>query len=133
MAGAVLDMHTLLWYLFESRLLSPDARAAIERADQDADPLFVPSISLVEVQYLVERGRIPSVAQARLHAALAGAVPTLVLIPLDRAVADSVGQVSRVEVPEMPDRVIAATAPRLGVPLLTRDLKLRASSVPTIW
>ncbi len=33
----------------------------------------------------------------------------------------------------MPDRIIAATALHLGLPLVTRDHRIRASSVTTIW
>jgi predicted nucleic acid-binding protein len=33
----------------------------------------------------------------------------------------------------MPDRIIAATALYLGVPLVTRDGKIRAADVETIW
>ena len=38
-----------------------------------------------------------------------------------------------VVVPEMPDWIIAATALALGLPLVTRDLRIRSTSVPTIW
>ena len=33
----------------------------------------------------------------------------------------------------MPDRIIAATALHLGVPVISRDGKIRASTVATIW
>jgi predicted nucleic acid-binding protein len=36
-------------------------------------------------------------------------------------------------VPEMPDRIIAATALYLGVPLVTQDLRIPATSLSTIW
>jgi predicted nucleic acid-binding protein len=39
----------------------------------------------------------------------------------------------RSEIPDMPDRIIAATAIHLGVPVLSRDGRIRASSVRTIW
>ncbi len=41
--------------------------------------------------------------------------------------------IPRDQVPDMPDRIIAATAAHLGVPLISRDGKIRASSVTTIW
>ena len=46
---------------------------------------------------------------------------------------DALGQVHRDEVPDVPDRIIAATALALGVPLFSRDRKIRASQVQTIW
>ena len=39
----------------------------------------------------------------------------------------------RQEVPDLPDRVIAATALQLSVPVVSRDGRIRASSVQTIW
>ena len=45
----------------------------------------------------------------------------------------AVRQIDRVAVPELPDRIIAATALHLGVPLLTRDERIRVSGVPTVW
>jgi predicted nucleic acid-binding protein len=41
-------------------------------------------------------------------------------------------QIGRAEIPDMPDRIIAATAVCLGVPLVMRDGKIRASAVRTI-
>ena len=34
---------------------------------------------------------------------------------------------------DMPDRIIAATALTLGVPVISRDSKIQLSSVSTIW
>jgi predicted nucleic acid-binding protein len=33
----------------------------------------------------------------------------------------------------MPDRIIAVTALHLGVPLVSRDRKIQAASIQTIW
>jgi predicted nucleic acid-binding protein len=33
----------------------------------------------------------------------------------------------------MPDRIIAATALRLGLPLISRDHRIQLSEVSTIW
>jgi PIN domain nuclease of toxin-antitoxin system len=56
-----------------------------------------------------------------------------VLAPLDRPVADALALVSRGEVPDLPDRIMSATAAVLHVPLISRDRKIRASQVQTIW
>jgi len=42
------------------------------------------------------------------------------------------GNLPRDLVPEMPDRIIAATALHLGLPLVTRDRRLQAAGIPTI-
>ena len=40
---------------------------------------------------------------------------------------------NRAQVPDMPDRIIAATALSLGLPLVTRDGRIRDSGIRTIW
>ena len=53
--------------------------------------------------------------------------------PFTVEVAQAMRQVSRTEVPDMPDRIVSATAVFLGVPPITRDERIRASNVQTIW
>lgn len=88
---------------------------------------------MVEIQYLVEKGRLSADDQRMVVAAVDDVQNPARLVPIDRAVVDALGQVHREEVPDMPDRIIAATALSLGVPLLSRDRKIRASSIQTIW
>ena len=45
----------------------------------------------------------------------------------------AVAEISRAAVPDMPDRIIAATARRHGLPLVSRDRKIRACGIETIW
>ena len=54
-------------------------------------------------------------------------------MPLTVGVAFALAQIPRNEVPDLPDRVIAATALLLGLALVTRDGKIRASHIETIW
>lgn len=83
--------------------------------------------------YLIEKGRIPSNALNELQAAIADAKAVLQHIPLDQNVAMKTREVSRQDIPDLPDRVIAATAQLRGVPLLSRDGRIRSSIVQTIW
>ena len=48
-------------------------------------------------------------------------------------IVDAMKQVPRADVPDMPDRIVAATAVYFGVPVISRDGKIRASNVQTIW
>jgi predicted nucleic acid-binding protein len=41
--------------------------------------------------------------------------------------------VSRAEVPDMPDRMVAATAVYFDVPVISRDRRIRAARLKTIW
>ncbi len=54
-------------------------------------------------------------------------------IALDLPIVRTLSRVSAAQVPDMPDRIIAATAPHLGVPLISRDRQITLSSVQTIW
>lgn len=47
-------------------------------------------------------------------------------IPLDEAVAMMMKEVSREDIPDLPDRVIAATALLHSVPVLSRDGRIRS-------
>jgi len=66
MAGLVIDTHTLVWYLTSSPRLSPKALARIEATMAAGDPVYVPAISLIEVIYLVEKGRLSRTCQTGL-------------------------------------------------------------------
>ena len=127
------DTHTAIWHLTDSPRLSVNAKRALARAAAAADAIYIPSISLVEARYLVERGRIPERALFLLVAAVSDPGAALILVPLSLEVALAIERVPRSAVPDMPDRIIAATALYLGVPLVTADHRMRASGIPTVW
>jgi PIN domain nuclease of toxin-antitoxin system len=131
--SAVLDTHTVLWYLENSKELSAVARTTIEDAVRDARDVHVSAISLVETVYLVERRRLPINALEQLRSALNDPNSGLLIAPVDGSVADALPNIPRDVVPDMPDRIIAATALHLGLPLVTRDRRLQAAGIQTIW
>lgn len=131
MIVAVADTHALIWALLGSSRLSPAARAAMTVGGTDS--VGVSAISFVEVVYLEEKGRLPAGIVARISSALATSAGALVAIPVDAAIAQTLALVNRDSIPDMPDRIIAATALHLGVPLISRDGKIRAASIKTIW
>jgi PIN domain nuclease of toxin-antitoxin system len=131
--SAVLDTHTVLWYLENSQELSAVARTTIEDAVREARDVHVSAISIVETVYLVERRRLPLTALERLRTALVDPNSGLFIAPVDGGVADALQSIPRDVVPDMPDRIIAATAFHLGLPLITRDRRLQSAGIQTIW
>jgi PIN domain nuclease of toxin-antitoxin system len=131
--SAVLDTHTAIWYLNADARLSERAKQFIEEAGRRGMPVLISSISLVEVVHLCEKGRIPSESLTRLEEELSLQDNAVCVADLTIAVALAVGRVIRDEVPEMPDRIIAVTALYFGVPVISRDRKIRISAVETIW
>lgn len=105
----------------------------MESAAQAGLPIYVPSITLVEIVYLVEKGRFTEELFYRLVKVCEDPENVLRLASLDLAVSLALSRVRREQVPDMPDRIIAATALALGLPLVTRDGKIITSNVTTIW
>jgi PIN domain nuclease of toxin-antitoxin system len=133
MLRAVADTHTVIWYLYNDARLSSTARTWIEDAAAADEQIAVSTITLAEMIYLIEKRRIDAAALARLMTDLEAADAVLVEIPFDRRVAQAMARVVRTEVPDLPDRIIAATALHLGVPVISRDRKIQASSLETVW
>jgi PIN domain nuclease of toxin-antitoxin system len=133
MPAVAVDTHAIVWYLANDIRLSPRAADALDLATAAGDTIHVPSICLVELTYLVEKGRLPSVARERLIRSLDDPETACRLAPLDRAVADALESIDRTSVPDLPDRVVTATAIALRVPLISRDGKIQTSTVQTIW
>jgi PIN domain nuclease of toxin-antitoxin system len=133
MGAVVADTHTALWYLLGSEEISSLAIVALDEAVRAGDPVYIASISLVEITYLVEKGRLPEVAFDQLIEALADPDSGFVIAPLDLAVVDAIRKIPRKETPDMPDRIIAGTALHLNLPLVTRDQRIRAAGIRTIW
>ena len=130
---AVADTHSVLWFLYDDPRLSIAAQELMDAIDAAGDQIAVSSIALAEMIYLTERGRIAAEALERVLTALDKPDATLVDVPFDRAIAEGVQSVERSQVPELPDRIVAATGLHLGVPVISRDLKIRSSIVATVW
>ena len=71
MIAGVADTHTAIWYLFNDDRLSLVAGDFIDRAAADGHRIAISSISIAEIVYLIEKGRIPANVYPELKAALA--------------------------------------------------------------
>jgi PIN domain nuclease of toxin-antitoxin system len=133
MPRVVLDTHAVIWYLFADSRLSITARSLIERIATEGNQVAFSSITLAEIIYLSEKERIDRTTLTRLLSEVNSERALFVEIPFDKYVAQAMQQVERSQVPDLPDRIIAATALSLKLPLISRDRKIQMSSVETIW
>ena len=133
MLAAIADTHAVVWYLFDDNRLSLPAREFLDNAAAAGQRVGLSSITLAEMVYLIEKGRLPGEALARLLAALDAADGVFAEIPFERSLVQTLFQVPRTAVPDLPDRIIAATALHLDVPVISRDHKIRMAGLRTIW
>lgn len=133
MIRGVADTHTLLWYLYDDPRLSEPANDLLDSIAESGHQIAIASITLAEIIYLSERRRIDPLAFERVTSTLERQNGKLIEVPFDRLVATTMRRIDRAEVPELPDRIIAATALLLDVPVISRDHRIRASAVTSIW
>jgi PIN domain nuclease of toxin-antitoxin system len=131
--GVIADTHALIWYLLDSPRLSDTASAQFEACRTSGVRVGVASISIVEIVYLVDKGRIPAQTIPLLQEGLGRQPSLLEIVPLTQSIAMAVRQVPREQVSDLPDRVIAATALYLAVPLISRDRRIQLPDLTTVW
>jgi PIN domain nuclease of toxin-antitoxin system len=131
-APLVLDTHAWVWWAGGSPDLPPSVRRRVQAAFAEGR-LWLSAISAWEVALLVQRGRLVLRYPVREWIARAEALAGLRFLPVDTGIA-----IRSVELPGLhpdpADRLIVASAERLGATLVTRDERLRASpGVATLW
>ena len=133
MPDVVTDTQALVWYLALPSRLSQRAADLLRSTVRDGFIIYVPTISLVELEYLTERGRMAAGTIGEVERALDDPRSGLVVHPLTREIARSVRHIPRSLVSDPADRIIAATAFHLNLPLVTSDRRIHASPVQTVW
>ena len=132
MPDVVIDTHVAVWRLTEPQNLSAVAENAVDVAEMNGI-IYVSAITIVELVYLTEKGKIPIDVLHILRDALDDPATAYQLIQISRAVADAVALIPRGTVPDMPDRIITATALQMNLPLVAADHQIQASGIQTIW
>ena len=134
----VADTCTLIWYLTNNPILSreaPNVLALFDEASKGLRTVYVSTITLIELIYLMEKGKVPGDMLDKLLDQLAEPGSTFVLSDLTKDVALTLKMVqhSGGKKLDMPDRIIASDACWRGIPLFTRDGDLRNSNVQVVW
>ena len=133
MIAGIADTHTAVWYLFNDARLSLPAGDFIDEAARRGRRIMVSAISLAEVVYLIEKNRLPPNVYADLASVLDNLNHVFKEAAFTSEIVDAMRLVSRTDVPDMPDRIVAATALYFNVPVISRDGRIRSSNVQTVW
>lgn len=128
----LLDTHVWIWLLADPDSISTPAMAAV-RGAEDPGAIIVSAISVWELWMLVKKGRLELDAspEAFLHATVTDA--RFRIEPADESISRR-----SVELPDIhadpADRLILATAARLGCPVVSKDGRFREYDlVPVVW
>jgi PIN domain nuclease of toxin-antitoxin system len=133
MDNVVADTNVVIWYFTDPTKLSKSAEKHLDTA-ASSGAIYVSSITLVELVYLVEKGKLPQQILVLLRDALDDDAAAFRLIELTREIADEIENIPRSVVPDMPDRIIAATALFLNLPLISSDADIaKLTSINTVW
>ena len=130
----LLDTHALLWWLSDPDRLPTTTRQRLDDLVASGEAARVSAISCWEVAMLVDRGRLELAMPAAAWVEHARSLPFLEFVPLGPEEA-----LAAVALPDFPhrdpaDRMIVATALRLGATLVTADQRLRAyPPLRTLW
>lgn len=83
--------------------------------------------------YLQERGRISPDLRTKLDEELLAGTSGFVLFDLTVEVVNALATIPPASVPDMPDRIIAATALHLNLPLISKDRRMPLTDLNLIW
>ncbi|WP_322047281.1 type II toxin-antitoxin system VapC family toxin [Paraburkholderia sp. J67] len=127
-----LDTCALVYWLRGDEALSEPARGAIEGALDGGSEVLISTISVLEIAQFVENGRLALSMDTRRWLATLASLEGVRMVPVDTAIAVRATTMSP-QLPQ-PQRLIAATARTLGVPLVTPDARMRElTHLDTIW
>jgi PIN domain nuclease of toxin-antitoxin system len=131
--AAVADTHAVLWYIYASPKLSDVAKSFMDNATSNGLFIGVSTISLAEIVYLIEKGRVAKDAYKRLTQKLHDPKNVLLELPVTSQIVDYMWLVPYRDVPDFPDRIIAATAKNFDAPVITRDREIKTVDLKSIW
>ena len=134
MNAAVTDTHAIIWYFSGNKRLPRKGRAFFEQAQIGQKQIVVPSIVLVETIFLMQRARVDEAIIQTLLSLPESPQNSIYIYPLNKAVVFALSHFGPAAIPELADRVVAATAYYLNLPVLTADSDMQESNlIQTVW
>ena len=122
MADYVTDTQALIKFMMGKKVINDKAHQAFLSADKGESTIIIPAVVLMEVLYLFEKHRIDI-----------GLLQTEDLLksqnyqfePLILEILKTASEIT--DIPELHDRLIAATSRYLDIPIITNDPVIRKS------
>ncbi|MFQ6009136.1 MAG: type II toxin-antitoxin system VapC family toxin [Candidatus Zixiibacteriota bacterium] len=127
----VTDTHALVWHMTEDSQLSKRAKRVFEKADVSDERVVIPCIVIFELLYLIEKGKVTVDFDS--FVAMVSSSANYRIEPLCLPIIELTRRISRDIIKDPWDRLIAATAIHLKLPLITRDKTLRKVGISTVW
>ena len=129
---AVLDTHALMWFTMgRTEKLGREARRLFRRVTAGEGSGYVPTVVMVEIGEAIHRGRF------RVETGLGrwgeNIFATRRFLPVDLTWPIVRRAEELLMIPERRDRLIAATALEMQVPLISRDPEISAAGLEVIW
>jgi PIN domain nuclease of toxin-antitoxin system len=129
----VADTHIIIWDALKQDKLSVMAREALDMADR-SDGIVLCDISFWEIAMLVAKKRVEIGVSYLDFIDLVLTARNITVQPITPRIADIVTTLPEEITYDPADRLIAATALSLGIPLITADKNLADSEVvQTVW
>ena len=127
----VTDTHSLIWHMTGDPRLSKKAGQVFRKADIAEESIVIPCIVFFELTYLVEKKKIDVdfdnfVDSIRLS-------PNYQVEPLCIPIIQRSRTSPMMTIRDPWDRLIAATADHLSLPLITRDRFLGKIGLNVVW
>ncbi len=103
MADLIIDTHTAVWYFANSPEISVLATQTIDNAVANGDTIILSAISIVEIIYLIDKGKLSAQNLSRLIQYLKLPTSSFMTQDLTEDIAQTLAQIPRSTVPDMPD------------------------------
>lgn len=128
----LLDTHMWIWWMLGDPALSRKEREFLDNLPAHARPV-ISDISLWEFGNLVALGRLRIGIGAESWLEKAASPQTVSVQPITPAIVGEMNRLSENFHRDPADRLIVATARHLGIPLATRDGKIRKARLVPLW
>lgn len=129
-----LDTHTLIWWATGDATLSLRAKTVIDQEQAIEGDIIVSSITAWEIAMLVAKGRLMLTVDVKTWIEAVADIDQVRFLPVDNDIA-----MQSVHLPgefhsDPADRIIVATARKLGAILVTKDEKItHYQHALTVW